>query len=68
MTLREQYKDSTFKVALFDRWLVVVSGRTLVEELRRLPDDQVSFEKGAEEVRLIVITMPPLEITLSSSL
>ncbi|EMD42271.1 hypothetical protein CERSUDRAFT_110800 [Gelatoporia subvermispora B] len=44
-----KYKDSTFKVALFDRWLVVVSGRTLVEELRRLPDDQVSFEKGAEE-------------------
>ncbi|OCH95708.1 cytochrome P450 [Obba rivulosa] len=42
------YKASTFKVALFDRWLVVISGRELVEEIRRFPDDHVSFEKGAQ--------------------
>ncbi|OCH84018.1 cytochrome P450 [Obba rivulosa] len=46
-----KYKGSTFKVPLFDKWLVVVSGRTLVEELRRYPDDQASFDKGAGEVR-----------------
>ncbi|EMD42273.1 hypothetical protein CERSUDRAFT_79864 [Gelatoporia subvermispora B] len=45
-----KYKGSTFKVAMFDRWLVVVSGRSLIEELRRLKDDQASLEKASEEL------------------
>ncbi|EMD42272.1 hypothetical protein CERSUDRAFT_41330 [Gelatoporia subvermispora B] len=46
----EKYKGSTFKVPMFDRWLVVVNGRTLIEELRRLDDDKVSALKGAEVI------------------
>ncbi|EMD34619.1 hypothetical protein CERSUDRAFT_86021 [Gelatoporia subvermispora B] len=45
-----KYKGSTFKLPFFDRWMVVVSGPAMVEELRRYPDDQVSFEQGAAEL------------------
>lgn len=33
-----------------DRWLVVVTGARLVDELQRLPDDSVSFVLGAGEL------------------
>ncbi|EMD34612.1 hypothetical protein CERSUDRAFT_158140 [Gelatoporia subvermispora B] len=45
-----KHKGSTFKVPFFDRWMVVISGPTLVEELRRYPDDQVSFQLGTQEL------------------
>ncbi|EMD40104.1 hypothetical protein CERSUDRAFT_45258, partial [Gelatoporia subvermispora B] len=44
-----KYKGRAFKVAFFDRWMVVVSGH-LIEEIGRLPDDQVSFQRGAQEL------------------
>ncbi|GJE97803.1 cytochrome P450 [Phanerochaete sordida] len=37
----EARKGRTFKVALIDRWLVVLSGKALVEELQKMPDDTV---------------------------
>ena len=48
---RPQYQGSTFKIALFDQWLVVVSGTNMVDELMRRPDHEVSFLEGIEEVR-----------------
>ena len=45
-----QYHGSTFKVALFDQWLVVVCGSNMVDELMRRPDSEVSFLEGIEEV------------------
>ena len=33
-----------------DQWMVIVAGPTLVEELRRLPDDTSSFYDAAEDV------------------
>lgn len=39
-----------FKVAQFSRWIVVVNGPKLVDELRKHPDE-LSFEEGTEEVR-----------------
>ncbi|OCH95707.1 cytochrome P450 [Obba rivulosa] len=54
-----KYKGSTFKVPLFDRWLVVVSGRTLIEELRRYPDDQASFDLASQELLQIKYTFGP---------
>ena len=41
-----------FKVALLDQWTVVVSGPKLVDELRKRPDEELSFMEGTEEVRL----------------
>ncbi|KAH9929775.1 cytochrome P450 [Fomitopsis serialis] len=49
--LQEGYdKYKVFKIALVDRWLVVVSGADMNEELCRFPDDQISFELAAEEL------------------
>ena len=35
---------------MLQRWLIVISGPRLIEEVRRLPDDQVSFIEALEEV------------------
>lgn len=47
-----QHKGKVFKVAFTDRWLVVVTGKKLVDELQRLPDDVVSFVEAAGDVCL----------------
>ena len=39
-----------FKVALMDQWMVVVSGHKLVEDMRRRPDDELSFTEAIESV------------------
>lgn len=39
-----------FKVPMMDRWVVVVTGSTLVDELQRFPDDQASFHEAAMDV------------------
>lgn len=49
--LLSQYKGRVFKVALIDRWLVVINGTKLVDELQKMPDDKVSFMEAAADVR-----------------
>ncbi|KAI0327080.1 cytochrome P450 [Cubamyces sp. BRFM 1775] len=44
-----KYYGSVFKIAMFDQWLVIVSGPTLVEDIRKRPDDELSFVEGATE-------------------
>ncbi|CAL1693826.1 unnamed protein product [Somion occarium] len=46
----QKHKGGIFKIAMLDRWLVVVSGPKLVEELRKLPDEQVSFLEAAQDL------------------
>ncbi|KAH8103118.1 cytochrome P450 [Cristinia sonorae] len=41
-----KYKGRAFKVPEFLRWHVMVSGETLVQELRRAADDELSVEKA----------------------
>lgn len=38
---------------MFNRWLVVVCSSKLVEELRKAPDDELSFMEATNEVSLI---------------
>ena len=45
-----------FKVALLDQWLVVVSGPKMVDELRRRPDEELSFMEGIEDVGNLSVT------------
>lgn len=35
-----------------DRWLVILSGSRLTDELRSLPQDVMSFDEGANQVML----------------
>ena len=39
-----------FKIAMLDRWIVIVSGAEMNEGLQKLPDEQVSFDDAAAEV------------------
>ena len=46
-----QHKGGVFKVPAIDRWIVVVSGPELIDELRKMPDEMVSFELATGGVR-----------------
>ncbi|OBZ79757.1 Ent-kaurene oxidase [Grifola frondosa] len=41
--------DGAFKVPMLDQWLVVVSGSKLIDDLRKSPEDQLSFLAAAAE-------------------
>ncbi|KAK7686505.1 hypothetical protein QCA50_010103 [Cerrena zonata] len=45
----ERFKGGVFKVAMLDRWLIIISGPDLIEEVRKLPDEQVSFAEAVDE-------------------
>ncbi|KAI0814828.1 cytochrome P450 [Irpex lacteus] len=46
----DMYKGRTFKIPMPDRWLVVITGTRLADELQKLPDDYASFAIGAGEL------------------
>ncbi|KAI0774403.1 cytochrome P450 [Fomes fomentarius] len=46
----QKYHNSAFKVATLDQWLVIVSGSKMVDELRRRPDEELSFTEGVEDI------------------
>ncbi|KAI0095013.1 cytochrome P450 [Irpex rosettiformis] len=46
----DKYKGKVFKIPMPDRWLVVVTGTRLVDELQKLPDDYASFSIGVGEL------------------
>ncbi|KAJ6567199.1 cytochrome P450 [Mycena vulgaris] len=45
----EKYPDSMFRVPGVDRWNVMVSGRTLMEEVANAPESELSFYKSINE-------------------
>ncbi|KAF8999930.1 cytochrome P450, partial [Hymenopellis radicata] len=54
-----QYKDQPFKVALPDGWRVVITNPELVEELRKAPEDTLSFDEAVNESLQIAYTLGP---------
>ncbi|TCD62558.1 hypothetical protein EIP91_006736 [Steccherinum ochraceum] len=46
----DKYKGKAFKVPEFFRWHVFISGKTLVEELRKANDDELNFMEAMNEV------------------
>ena len=34
---------------MLDQWMVIINGSKMVEDIRKRPDDEVSFIEGAEE-------------------
>lgn len=49
--MNAQYKGRPFKVANFNRWLVIVSGPRLIDDVRKAADNELSFIDAANEVR-----------------
>ncbi|KAI4521513.1 cytochrome P450 [Schizophyllum commune Loenen D] len=52
-----RYTDRPFKIANVSRWIVVVSGAALVDELRRGAGDALSFTDAAEEIAQISLVL-----------
>ncbi|KAJ3543507.1 hypothetical protein NM688_g5847 [Phlebia brevispora] len=46
----DKYKGGMFKLPMPGRWLVVVTGPKLVDELHKFPDDHVSLLEGIDEL------------------
>ncbi|KAG9308977.1 cytochrome P450 [Chiua virens] len=44
-----QYKPKPFKIAKFNEWVIIVSSRELIDEIRRAPDDALSFLEFVNE-------------------
>ncbi|OSX67134.1 hypothetical protein POSPLADRAFT_1164419 [Postia placenta MAD-698-R-SB12] len=58
--LQEGYhKYKVFRVSLVDRWVVVVSGADMNEELRKVPDTHVSFQEAADDLIQLKYTIAP---------
>ncbi|KAF8735505.1 hypothetical protein AX14_001941 [Amanita brunnescens Koide BX004] len=39
----DKYRGSIFKIPMMTQWMIVVTGPKLLEDIRRAPDDQLSF-------------------------
>ncbi|KAF5379456.1 hypothetical protein D9615_006552 [Tricholomella constricta] len=55
----DQYGHGIFKVPNLDRWKVVVNGTQYVEELRKTPEDVLSFHDSVEEQIQVKYTLGP---------
>ncbi|KAJ3011693.1 hypothetical protein NUW54_g2086 [Trametes sanguinea] len=55
----KKYYGSVFKVPLLEQWVLIVSGPKMVEELRRRPDEELSFAEGVEDSMQIRYTFGP---------
>ncbi|KAF8574243.1 cytochrome P450 [Ramaria rubella] len=49
----EKYQAGVFRISQIDRWHVIVSGKTLIEELRRAPEDTLSIAAAFDENYLV---------------
>ncbi|KAM5540999.1 hypothetical protein V8D89_005310 [Ganoderma adspersum] len=54
-----KYPESTFRVSLLENWIVVVTGRRMVEELRKRPDDELSHLLSVQEILQTPHTLEP---------
>ncbi|KAL4070778.1 cytochrome P450 [Scleroderma citrinum] len=52
----DQYKDGFFKVPMMNRWVVVITGPRLLEELRKIPDERLSFDHAMRDLLQVKYT------------
>ncbi|KAF9263087.1 cytochrome P450 [Marasmius fiardii PR-910] len=45
----DKFKGRMFKLAMADRWVIIVTGKELVNELWSAPDGKLNFHKAVEE-------------------
>ncbi|KAM5539657.1 hypothetical protein V8D89_006766 [Ganoderma adspersum] len=51
-----KYHNSTFKLPLLDKWVVVVCGTKMIEEVGKRPDDELSAYDGIREFTQVAYT------------
>ncbi|KAJ3818584.1 hypothetical protein F5880DRAFT_1682849 [Lentinula raphanica] len=55
-----QYSNRIFKIPQMDRWVIIVSGRELIEDLMKAPDSELSMiDAAAETLQLHLQTIYP---------
>ncbi|TDL22832.1 cytochrome P450 [Rickenella mellea] len=52
-----KHKNGIFKVSQLDRWLVIITGPKLIEELRRAPDNKISIDAAVSDILAIEYTL-----------
>ncbi|KAF7360228.1 Cytochrome P450 [Mycena venus] len=52
-----KYPGKAFKVALANRWLVLVNGRSLIDDIRKAPDDFLSISEATNSLLHLEHTM-----------
>ncbi|PPQ87954.1 hypothetical protein CVT25_001139 [Psilocybe cyanescens] len=55
----EKYCGTAFKVSTMGRWLVVISGQDMFDDIRRASDDQISFNDAVGEAIQTDYTIGP---------
>ncbi|KAH8092525.1 cytochrome P450 [Cristinia sonorae] len=55
----DKYKGRAFKVPELFRWMIIVTGPQLIEELRKAPDDQLSFDEAVSDSLQVDYTLGP---------
>ncbi|KAF8807759.1 cytochrome P450 [Phlegmacium glaucopus] len=46
----EKYHPGIFKIAILDRWIIVVTGTGFIEDIRKAPEDELSFISATNEL------------------
>lgn len=52
----QKHKGGMFRVPLIDRWVVVLTGPRLIEELRKVPEDELSFDHAMRDLLQVKYT------------
>lgn len=52
----QKHKGGMFRVPLIDRWVVVLTGPRLIEELRKVPKDELSFDHAMRDLLQVKYT------------
>ncbi|KAF8897198.1 cytochrome P450 [Infundibulicybe gibba] len=55
----DKYYGRAFRVPTLSKWVIVVSGPDMLDDIRRAPDDQLSFREAISETFHIDYTMGP---------
>nr|VWO97080.1 Uncharacterized protein [Ganoderma boninense] len=58
--LQEGYNkhyNSAFKIALLDQWVVLLTGKQLIEDLRKRPESELSLSESIEDIQQIRFTV-----------
>ncbi|KAF8633024.1 hypothetical protein AX15_001616 [Amanita polypyramis BW_CC] len=53
----ERFSPGVFKIAGLNHWIVVVCGNKFIEELRKAPDEVISFQEAANDMVQIPYTL-----------
>ena len=56
-----------FKVPMLDRWLVVVTGPTMIDDLRKFPDKYATYFDGSIEVKSLYLSYRKAQVFNASS-